>query len=204
MIMKKYIFFIFLIISIFYGCDTSSKYNLKNNISISNSFNDEEIIELEKIINFFDSIVLEKCNNKSVDSCYNSYFSNIKLAIKNKGELQLDTSGLYKFIHSVPKNIFDEIWYFTVGKARRNRFEKYRKKEFLEVSINGKYSNFLKEYSKTNNDINFYYQSFNMLGSVGASSNAKLITEYEKFDFNDESIRLIYAIHFIAQGYNLF
>ncbi len=190
-----------LIITVFLGCSRTNvnEMKLQDNKILKNYFNDNEILELSDIVTFFDSKVQESYSKKTLNDCYKSYFANFETVFKEKG-IQIDTVGYRELLNSLDTKVFDNIWGYAQGHLRKSNTVSYEKQKHLELNVNGKYFKFLSEYSKKNKDLSVYVSSIKTTSCIAPVSIADFLTNYKKFDFNNELNRLIFAVHFITLG----
>lgn len=196
------IIFLFLFCFII-GCyQKQSTINLNKNDIITNIFTDKEILQLESIVVFTDSLITSKNKDKDISSAYHDYFNFLATFDDNNEflkKLEIDRPIYVKFVDSLKeKEIFDKIWIIEKG------FGRDRQKiicEDLALNMNGKYLLFLKKYSKVNTDFRYYYEANSEIGDFAPSASMKFIAEHKKNDFNDPIIRLIASIHLISIKY---
>ena len=92
--MKK-LFFLAFIVLMFLNCNNSSVEELRDNALLKKYFTKEEIKDLEKIIDFYDNIVLSKTKTDNINDAYLKYFSKIKEDFNSKGIPCMDTVNCF-------------------------------------------------------------------------------------------------------------
>ncbi len=156
-------------------------------------FKTDETIVLNKILNYFDGKIKEKTSSNDIEICYKAFCDSTKTAFK-KGFVSFDTTGINKVLTmNFAKN---NIWSSSIGfksDSLRNR----TKKIYYDFNFKGKYFEYLKYYSKENDKIKKYYDNIIQIGGLGPNSDM-IMLNCESLDFNDENIRLIFAIHWIT------
>jgi len=194
--MKKIIYII--ITTILISCTSSEKLELKSNKSISETFNESEIKDLQIILNFFNEQICDskKLNNDSLNKCYEKYCSEIKSEMNLKGGFnpKIDYKKQLELYEKINKENFNKIW--KIGKSYNLRTKENFKD--LELNYNGKYLDFLKKYGEENKTIHSYYESIKNSGDISPSTSAILILNYKLFEPSDIRSKLIIAIHYLT------
>ncbi len=187
---------------IFFNCSTPINSNIQNNIILKKYFSKEEIIQLGKIVSFFDKKILKHCKSNDTAKCYFSYFKGLNMSYLSNG-LSMDTMNNQIFLNTLPKDVFNAIWEYTEGFERKKPKGKEYKRTFLMFE-DKKYYKFLGEYAESNTAIKKYYSKISDCGSIDLTCGANnyLINNYDKFDFKNEIHRLIFSIHYITVGRN--
>jgi hypothetical protein len=201
--MKKY--FQLIVLFILIGFSSASQENLKSNSTITTVFNESEIEDLTRILNFFEEHI---CSTQHVEisklaDCYQSFFERMEEAVET-GDIELkipfeEQLNLYKQIN---ESTFNEIW--VLGKTMRfnssDPLEYSDTLKYLSIKYDGKYVKFLEELAIENNVLNFYHFSFKANGGISPSMIASLLTNYDIYNINDLRVRLVVAIHYLTMN----
>jgi len=205
--MKK-TFFLAFIVLIFLNCNNSSVKEQRDNALLKKYFTKEEIKDLDKIIDFYDNIVLSKTKTDNINDAYHKYFAKIKENLNSKGIPCMDTMSVDKLFSRLSQSTIKKIWYKSIGKKRidtnYNKWPpEYIGKSFLSLSKNA-YFNFLTDYSENNQYLKDYIDVINKVGDISPTTIKIFLMNSDKFDFYNKTNRLIFAIHYITIGYNFF
>ncbi len=180
------------------SCTSSKSTELKSNKTISETFNESEIKDLQIIFDFFNGQICDakNSNNDSLNKCYEKYCSEIKSEMNLKGGFnpKIDYKKQLELYEKINKANFNKIW--KIGKSYN-----LRTKENLidlELNYNGKYLDFLKKYGEENKTIHSYYESIKNSGDISPSTSAILILNYKLFEPSDIRSKLIIAIHYLT------
>ncbi|MCF8303284.1 MAG: hypothetical protein K9I94_08420 [Bacteroidales bacterium] len=174
--------------------DQSIEYQLKND------FNKTEIKELNRILNFFDELVLNQTKTNSISAGYRIYMENLKF-IKSKQDfnnrLFADKSKIDSFIKDYRETqTFDEIWVFEYGYSYENREDTVTRQ--IIPKLRGKYINILDKAISKDSVFKSYKDVLIASGAIPPSVIAGFQKINDKVDFDDDLIRLIVVIHYIS------
>lgn len=161
---------------------------------LSNNFNNQQIEDLDKILNFFknqvceDSIGFETCiKNMAQDLSKEGYYFIGK---------KIDYSKQKKLYENIDQLTFNSIWSF----CKTTDINKDITYDSLCFNVDGVYGDFLKQVSVKNSFYKFYYEGLINSGDFG--SNGKLMNEIIKnknsFDFEDYNNQLIISIEYLT------
>jgi hypothetical protein len=177
--------------------NNSNKTDLSSNTLIRDNFTKAEIIELNKILNYFeDSVLVNKSPN--LEDAYLKYLNIIIDAIDNNDTnvdlvLNFDQGRLIYLIENIDTKLFNEIW-------MRNRIKEPLTQAdtigYWMINRNGKYVKLLESYIKSDTIIKEY---FNYIYSYWEIPLFPGNEEYfATCDLNNEITRLIIAVHYIS------
>jgi len=167
---------------------------------INQVFNEQEANTINKIIDYYDAYVLSFYKDSiPIDKAYKKFVSFATPVSENTGNLIFvpPQSMQAPFVKSLDKNSLSELYFIrdsvkvfdTIIKVPYDFTPNYRGK-FIHK--------FLKKLSKRNEILEDYYWGMIHLGDVAPTTVAKLMHDYEKFNFNnrDERFAFISAFFF--------
>jgi len=103
----------------------SKSIELKSNKTISETFNESEINDLQIIFDFFNGQICDsnKLDYYSLNECYEKYCSEIREQQKTENEFnpKLDFEQQLEMYKQIDKSTFKEIWYFQQSWPRREQ-----------------------------------------------------------------------------------
>ena len=194
--MKKIIYIIITVILT--SCSTSESIELKSNKTISETFNESEINDLQIIFDFFNGQICDsnKLDYNSLNECYEKYCSEIREQQKTENQFnpKVDFEQQLEMYKNINKSTFNQIW----GLSKSWNYKTSDTLKYLGLNTVGKYNMFLKKYGEENKPIFEYYENFNAAGDISPSMNASLIMQYELYDISDLRTKLIMAIHYLT------
>ena len=202
--MQKLIYF--LSILLFINCDKKENLTykeMKADKLLSESFTDNELKDLARIVDFFESqICLDK--NVSKEECYfnfnqeriNTAFKDYETK-KNEFIVPINYKLQEKLYKKIDSTFFKEIWINPVTKYSME--EKFKKRDWYVLNLFGKYSKFMKKTGEVNNDLFFknIYENFNLSNQL---SPTLTIIETQKLsikDYKDIKKKLYFSIYYL-------
>ncbi len=169
---------------------------LSDNFTFRGIFNAKEIVDLQKLFDFFNEYVCETIDNRELTDCYKSFCIKIDKA-KETGEFpfKIPFEKQREVYNEISKSTFKEIWSFGIS-----RFRDFPNYTFQTVYINpkGKYLKFLKEVGKENEALNEYCKTVENLGDVMQFYMLQHLLINEKIDLNDIRVKFIIAINILT------
>ena len=194
--MKKIIYII--ISTILISCSTSENLELKSNKTISDTFNESEINDLQIIFDFFNGEICDskKLNNESLNECYEKYCYEIReqRKIGFNFNSKIDFEKQLEMYKRIDQSTFKEIWYFQ-NRTDINSLDNFK---YLEYSYLGKYKVFLKKYGEENKAIHNFYEGIEFEGGINPNTLGGLDMYYEYFDISDIRTKLVIAIQYLT------
>ena len=194
--MKKIIYII--ISTILISCSTSESIELKSNKTISETFNESEIKDLQIIFDFFNGQICDskKMDYDSLNECYEKYCSEIRKQQKTENEFnpKVDFEQQLEMYKRLNNKNFDIIWQID----KNWNYKSSDTLKYLGLNYVGKYKKFLKKYGEENKAIFDYYKHLNAAGDISPSIIAGLIMNYELYDISDIRTKLVIAIHYLT------
>ena len=192
---------LFIITILFLGCskiDLSTYSEMKSDNLLSNSFSNNELKDLAKIVDFFED---EMCNNfnkndkTNIKKCYDKF--NIRDSISYRGGSYLkfinfkSQEKLYKQLDS---SLLYQIWRNT-----RCYPDSARVIKTLGIRAwDGKYFEFLKKAGKREELFKVYSDNMALVNDIGISNSLLLTHHYKMMNMNDLKIRLLYAVQYLT------
>lgn len=181
------------------SCTSAPNTCAKEDAALKKEFTNEEITSLNLIVNYFDSHVLKIISSSDTNEAYHSYFeslisSNSYESLNAKvGLNQSEVNNLLKNLEA--KGVFDEIWNYEYGYD-------YETKDTLSIvlvpNLNGRYWKFFEIISQDDSYLNEYKSRVDESRNIPPSIITGFQNIHNKFDFNKEVNRLIWAVHFIT------
>ncbi len=117
MIIKYSILIFVILLSVISFGETKNSEKLTDNQLLGVYFTPNERQELLKIIQFTDSIIISKCPSENSNKSYHIYMDLIwkqYLSSKDREHLCFDHDKKIKFIGTLDKDLFDEIWRYEI------------------------------------------------------------------------------------------
>ena len=203
--MQKLIYF--LSILLFINCDKKENLTykeMKADKLLSESFTDNELKDLARIVDFFESQI---CSDKNLpkEECYlNFNQEKINIAFKNYETknnefitIPINYKLQEKLYKKIDSNFFKEIWIHPV--TGDDITGKSKKRDWYVINLFGEYSKFMKKTGDVNNDIFFknIYENFNLSNELSSSLN---IIETQKLsinDYKDIKKKLYFSIYYL-------
>ena len=202
--MQKLIYF--LSILLFINCDKKENLTyseMKEDKLLSESFNDNELQNLARIVDFFESqICLDK--NVSKEECY-FYFNQERISIafkdyetkKNEFIVPINYKLQEKLYKKIDSTFFKEIWINPV--TGNDITGKPKKRDWYVLNLFGEYPKFMKKTGEVNNDFFFknIYENFNLSNQL---SPTLTIIETQKLsikDYKDIKKKLYFSIYYL-------
>ena len=202
--MQKLIYF--LSILLFINCDKKENLTykeMKADKLLSESFSDNELQNLSRIVDFFESqICLDK--NVSKEECYfNFNQERISIAFKdyetkkNEFIVPINYKLQEKLYKKIDSTFFKEIWINPV--TGNDITGKPKKRDWYVLNLFGEYPKFMKKTGEVNNDLFFknIYENFNLSNQL---SPTLTIIETQKLsikDYKDIKKKLYFSIYYL-------
>ena len=196
--------FIF-IFSFFLIMTQSCSDSQKKRETTSDIFSKEELITINEIVGYFDSIVLSKLPEiTDIDLAYNQYLDSVCPLILKKGNIGLsgiNAQSREKLFDKLEQDHISEIFivgdtleYFSMDvKKRVKKYYPY----YVKLNTNGKYVDLLKRLSGDNTFISNYYESIIEYGDLSPSCYGMMLRDYNQLDFSDIDHRLLFIVNIL-------
>jgi hypothetical protein len=168
---------------------------LESDRIVKEVFTETEIVELKKILIFFDTEICNLFNKANLYDCYEDYFAkhqeNDSLGILDP---MIPYENQLELFSSLDSSFISKIWELTVSyKVREDKYY-----EIYNLNSNRKYGEFLKLLASKNRKFVNYAKSLENAGAISPSMIGGLIMFYEKYNIKDEKVRLVFAIHYLT------
>ncbi len=175
---------------------------LKSDKLVAEIFNDKEIVELGKIILFFESQIREEVNEFNIQRSYKKFLKLDSMRLVDGGKLfMIDYKKQKKLYSNLDPDFleafFDKGYLTLINPENKEHY----KVEFLHLKVYNSdslsiFAKFIENYSKFNNHLKDYIKSAKISNEFfGPSDQGRFILNYRNFDFNDIKNRLIYSMN---------
>ena len=178
--------------------------SIGQNLSLGNFFTKNEQVTINKIIDYYDSVVMTRTHNKyDVKSAYYHYFDSIFPIVIKTGNLSLATvtgKTRTQFLSSLNQQTLREIYtiHNSITHTYQGKTTTIHSPYILKFNSNGAYAQMLASLSKENSLLNRYYTQLMNSGDFGPGNNAIILNEYNKFDFGDKLQRLLVIVNLLV------
>lgn len=177
--------------------ESNTLREMKSDKLFSESFSENELENLAKIVDFFESqICLDK--SKSKEQCY--FVFNQKIGKEFfKEELEFSQLFDYEKQQKLYKNI-DTVFFKEIWVKRMSAFgnEDFKLSKHYDLKINGKYAEFLKKFCGENLFYEGYYKRLNITGEVHYRHFIDGFKNLKLEDLKDVKVRLLSAVHYLT------
>ena len=193
--MRKIKFTLLLIIGlILFSCQ--SKFDLKSDKHLTEIFSNNELVEIEKIINYVDNRVVELTGSRDINEAYHKLFDKLLHPIQDGSTysylVPFEEEEKYEFLQNLDSTVFSEFW--TIGRVRKAVYQDsiYENGyQFLELSSSGRY---VADYLQKIGEEDAYYKSEKetiiMAGGLSPTIVAWFLKNHNGFDFTIPKHRL--------------
>lgn len=178
--------------------------SIGQNLSLGNFFTKSQQVTINKIIDYYDSIVMTRTHNKyDIKRAYYHYFDSIFPVVIKTGDLSLTTvtgKQRIQFLSSLNQQTLKEI-YTIKDSVTFNDHGKIKTKYSpytLGFNSQGAYEQLLESLSKENSLLNNYYKQLMVSGNFSPGNYAVILNEYNKFDFGDKLQRLLVIVNLLV------
>ncbi|WP_288954998.1 hypothetical protein [uncultured Polaribacter sp.] len=181
----------------------SINIELKSDKLISESFNDQEIQELGKIIYFFESQIRKEVSEFGVKKSYQEFLKRDSLRCIKENEMYwFDYEEQKKLYINLEPTFFNNFWIkakriVNPGGEKEFEYDYYALKVYNEKGLS-RYAMFLSNLSKENKFIKKYFTTCKVTNSfLNPTTPISLTINHINFNKEDIKIRLIYSFHYI-------
>lgn len=185
--MKSKILLLYLVFLV--SCSPDFEYTV-------NIFNNNEINELNKVVNFFNNSICKSENLDTTDilECYNQYLKRMSKATSLE---EISTCISYQkqinLMQELKSETFNQIWeHQKIWNKTSDTIWIYSLKH------ESKYVDFLEELGKKNPKINQYYKRLKTSNDLTPSMIVDVLHNYNQYDTKDYNIRIFLAIHYLT------
>ncbi|NQU51574.1 MAG: hypothetical protein HQ522_03445 [Bacteroidetes bacterium] len=180
-----------------------SKTDLKSE-QIERYFNAKERIELAKIVEYVDSLVLSKTELKEIDKSYHQYLDLLHEMAAN-GDMEFwafDEEMKYEFLFSIDTVLFNKIWFkSTTSRIVKTRDTTlYNPENFISINLNniGDFVKLIYDLGENNKYYKEFYEAIENAGALSPSIVAGFLYNHKDFNFNNIDNRLWAAVFLLT------
>jgi len=174
------------------GCAHTSQ-KLGDSEEIHNYFSDQEILDLQKVVTFFEVYVCESAglNRSHFSECYNTYFERMHADIPSGHvDFQIPVDEQQFLLEGLDSSTFNKVWgYCKIWTKHTDTLQAF----CLKPSSN--YTEFLRAFGRKNHKAMQYGTTLETTGGMSPSIFADVIINHREYDIKDERVKLILAIH---------
>ncbi|MCL7764298.1 hypothetical protein MPF19_12800 [Polaribacter sp. Z014] len=202
--MKKLVFLLSILLFISCSEKESPTYKeMKSDEMLSNFFTDNELKDLVKIVDFFES---EICLDNSLTKPEN-YQAFTKKSVKNflddsRSKLKINYTNQQKLYKNIDTSFFKEIWVIVPKENRVSKGFKFIKEEHYNINVLGKYFQFLKENSSKDEYFKETYKSAYISNSINFAVAASSLYKITPKEYASITRRLFFAIYYLTINEN--
>ena len=186
------------------GCSPNrTEKELASNKTITDVFDKSEIKELAMIVDFFNAQICDaqKGEKTTITQCYQHFFNWMKACELSGNYDSIPYHVSYqeqqKMYSQLSEDVFDQIWRID-QRWYHDALDTTDTVEVIDITYNGKYLKFLKEFGKENGLIEEYADEFEQVGEIGPVGSSMVLNEYQLFDVNDIRFQLFIAMHYLT------
>lgn len=188
-----------LVIGILISCSHSNKIDsIRDNKTVRKIFNEREIQELVKILDFFENQIcsIDGGSSSNVLSCYRNFFIRMDSA-EVTGDIDplIDFEQQKNLYAIISDSTFDSIWQFNKTWNMSSPSDTLKSITFNDQ---GSYFAFLIELAREEKLAKNYVEAFEAAGQMSPGSISHLLKMYNMYNIKDERIRLMIAIHYLT------
>lgn len=163
------------------------------------TYNKKELKLLGKLLSIFDKHLITMSREKNVSNAYHLFFEELKYIESEEDfrqKTKIGTSKHEALLDKISKNkMFNDIWIYEYG---RDIYTKDTSVVYLNLNMEGKYLEFLKNYGKSAEMIKTYHLAIETSSGISPSISLSFLQLHDKFDFNKNYNRLIWMVHFVT------
>ena len=197
---------LYFIIIFLIGCsdkEQSTYLEMKSDKLLSESFTDNELENLAKIVDFFEEQICSEVSEEDIQKCYKKFLKLDSIRLVDDNLLfKLNYNKQKKLYSNLDSTFINSFWV----KAKRNstidiNIEKTIDFEYLSFKVFSKngisnYTRFLKNLSKKDSLVKLYSERIEVSNDFPPlTGQSVLIYHYNKHNIKDIKIRLIYSFH---------
>ncbi len=163
-------------------------------------FTNDELKDLAKIVDFFESQMCKsEGKNQSSKDCYKGFVEkDSTLYMKGSFHTFIDykeQKNLYKNIDSI---FFNDLWFEGEETRFYGEEKPYKYNSYSLKIYDSKYFKFVKEISNENKIVSEYIESVEIANDFSSHSPLVFLSYYyNRYNFKDVKIRLIYAFYYL-------
>ncbi|WP_346862312.1 hypothetical protein [uncultured Draconibacterium sp.] len=191
--MKKAIIILAILVATV-SCSHQRVYNLQKEDLLKIHFSDEEIISLSNLLLNFENYIFTSAESDFNKEQYLEFLNDSK-NLENANEYLDQIRSIFPASNKIiekncGKMLVEKIWILNEPEES----------QYSQLNYNGEYFNFLKNYVSAKNDsiLLDYFKAWEIGGDLCPPMTMMVKKNLDQFNFQDETTRLILAIHFIT------
>lgn len=193
-----------LVIAFLLLLDTLHSQNSLDNELIKQHFSSTEIIGLQKIIAFTDSLVQSARGNADINNSYHSLLDSIR---DQKIDFAFNEEIKYSFLFSLDSSLFNKIWikYSDHRKIWTKDTILINPKDFITVGLNyrGEFVKLIDDLGDTNHYYKVFSDNIKAAGDISPTVYAGFLYNHLAFDFENIFNRLWAAVFLLSIEENI-
>lgn len=198
--MKKLIYF--LSILLFINCDKkvdSTYKEMKADKLLSESFTDNELQNLAKIVDFFESEIIINQNLSKTENYKVFTNKSANYVLQNDTfKLKIDYKNQQKLYGSLDSSFFKEIWVFYAQKKWKVGNLHFEEEAQYNINIVGKFFKYLKDLSKHDSIVNDFHKNASISNDINFPAGAQFLAQIQKEEFQSINRKLFFAFYFLS------
>lgn len=199
--MKKLIQSI-LIVACFFWTSCTQSYPTK---ALIKTFNEVQLRDMERIVNYMDSLVVHHHPNLVKSTAYHTFFDSLKINFLEPDSVDkwiaIDEIIKYDFLYSLDSSTFQAIWVDNsplMVRARDTMIENPPNYHSLDINNQGKVMDYLKQLGKKSKYFKSVHESIEACGAICPTLFAGMFYKHDNLDFKKIDDRLWAAIFYLS------
>jgi hypothetical protein len=188
-------------LSIVFSTNAITKQDFLENKELNKFFNKAELLEISRMVDFIDSVVVYKTNENEISIAYHKYFDSWYQCL-DSCESGIDPDDVYKFISNLNQGLVEKIWIMEtfVREVRTKDTILYDVDNFPSKGLNptGNYLKYMKQIGRKDQYFKEISESIRMSGDLSPSMFAGFLYYNQRFDFNKIEYRLWASIFILT------
>ena len=179
-------------------CLLCSGQALQESSLLKEHFSNDEILELEKISQFFQDQIEEGCQFEDLDSCYHQYTDRVLMTLQKKSVLDyyMSDAEVESLLNELDSSVFNEVFRYSMT-TRHAEDGSTTQKKTLDINMQGKYFAFFRDLSSEKQVLVGILRAVETGGDWSPMLDIGFIEEAQLFNYNDPVDRLILAVHYL-------
>ncbi len=185
--MKSFLIAVFIILLM--ACTKSPDYETDEIFTAT--FSDEDIVEINTLIAFVDSVVLSETDMEDINMAYASYLKKLVTAMHAGNDIvPINFKDKFSFLEQVKKSTLGEFWYnFTSYYDPKLYPEPYNR--FLSINVYGKYVEYMGEVGKSDSIHYYVHDNIVGMGDISSSLVIEFMADSSNIDYHLIKNRLL-------------
>ncbi|TCO04425.1 hypothetical protein [Natronoflexus pectinivorans] len=170
------------------------KYNLETDKILVETFNDEELNDIIKLIDYVDKLVKAETKSDDVKTAYPLYFEKLKINMfEGNYIVPINRETKCSIFERINENTFDEFWYLQCANMNKISSMETSRTE-LSININGKYVDYIRKIGEADPLFQDLYEFIMSTGHILSASMMIFLASNEGVDFNLIKNRLLAVV----------